>query len=698
MRVKKLKVFSYLFMALLIVFCSKTIIHAEEGTQYKLHAKFDESTKTFTVKETIKFKNIYKDELKDIVFHLYPDSYNSIDTMPAFSMGPMILDKTGEKPVLKEEYKGDIHINNVIISGKAITFSQENQILKFSLGKPLKQGEELEVSIEFTTKIPLGNSRLGYYQDVYSLTNWYPILSIYDDENNKWDENPYHPVGESNYSDVANYNVTLEVPSNMVIASTGVDVKEEVKDKVKILEVNAENVRDFVFIMSSKFKLHTKNIDGIKVNSFYIDKGDLTADKQAKEILDITCEAVEFFSNKFGKYPYEELDVVESYLAGGAMEYPQLIQMPIYSNNLADEMYNGGRLSFIFEAAVHETGHQWWYVTVGNNEFREPLLDESLTVFSTAYFFENKYGKYAPNGVYMTIRNRVYQGAPDSKAFNTSVDRFDDMGQYFNTIYSRGCMIFEDLRQRVGEEKFLKIMQTYFNNYKFKNATIAGFIETIKAEVGEDTAKAIEKGINSDNYYPKNIELTDEERNELYNYQTRLRIEEEEKRSGIILGSMSLRAIKGEKIYLVKPSEINKQDESNLENYIAFLKENMKQQYQADLVIKTDKEITEAEKKEGNLIILGNTSNNQFFKNINGKLPIVFTPWGIFFDDIKITNKEVSGVFVAKNPYNEEKIISVFYWSNTNGMSNFMYGMYESYDQFMFRVGDKKELRGSFGK
>ncbi len=45
---------------------------------------------------------------------------------------------------------------------------------------------------------------------------------------NKWDKNPYHPIGgESNYSDVSNYNVKLTIPKNMVVASTGNITKEK---------------------------------------------------------------------------------------------------------------------------------------------------------------------------------------------------------------------------------------------------------------------------------------------------------------------------------------------------------------------------------------------------------------------------------------------------------------------------------------
>jgi hypothetical protein len=683
---------SLLLTVSLVLFTKGLFIFAqEEKSQYEISGKFNESNKTFIVTENVRFKNNYKEGLQEVAFHLYPDSYNKIETMPAFSMGLM----DGEKIVLKEEQKGDIDIKSVNVSNRAVSFTQDNQILKLKLDKGYKLGEEILVTIEFELKVPMGNSRFGYYDDVYSLTNWYPILSIYDAEADRWDENPYHPIGESNYSEVADYNLKLELPSNMVVASTGINLKEEVKGSIKKLEVSAENVRDFVFIMSPRFKVISKEVLGVKVNNFYLDLEGISAERSAKEILDITCDAVEFFSNKFGKYPYEELDIVESFLVGGAMEYPQLIQMPTY-NRFSQDVYNGGRVSFTHEAAVHEAAHQWWYVVVGNNEYKEPFLDESLTVFSTAYFFENKYGKYAPNGVYMTIRNNVFPGKRDMKPINLPVDKFNDISEYFMTIYSRGSIVFEDLRQRVGEETFLKIIQSYFESYKFKNATVKGFIETIEAEAGEGNAKAIEEGMNAENYYPKNIELSNEERQAIYAFQAKLRIEEAEKRNGVILGSIPLRAMKGEKIYLVKPSNLTEGISQLVDDSVRVIKESMKLQYGSEIVIKTDKEITEDEKKEGNFILLGGLDNNQVLRDINGKIPVLLTKRGVLFDGMLIINKDISGCFSAKNPYNKDKVITTYYWSEGSNLPEVFYGIYETTEQFIFKIGSKKEIRGMF--
>ncbi|HCQ90366.1 MAG TPA: hypothetical protein DIU45_12300, partial [Clostridium sp.] len=223
-------------------------------TQYDINVKFDEPNKTFTATESVKFTNTYGKDLKSLVFHLYADSYESVETMPSMSI---------QKEKLEEEEIGDINITKVTVGNKEMKFTQDNQILKIIPTAAIKPNEVVDIKINFTLKLPMGQSRLGYYNNVYSVTNWYPIISIYDVGTDTWDENPFHPVGESNYSDIANYKVSINVPGNMELASTGITKSsEDEKDGTKIYDIIAEKVRDFTFIMSPEFKVITKEVDG----------------------------------------------------------------------------------------------------------------------------------------------------------------------------------------------------------------------------------------------------------------------------------------------------------------------------------------------------------------------------------------------------------------------------------------------------
>ncbi len=333
---------------------------------YKLDVVLDEKRNIIYGYEKVKFKNNYKDELKEVVFHLYPDSYSKKDTMPTIGPIPRML--------LTEENYGKIDIEKVSLNGEDLSFVDKNQVLKVPLKSTLKPEETIELDINFSLKVPKGTDRLGFKNEQYSITNWYPILSIYDEKTKTFDETPFYPVGESNYANCSDYEVNIIVPKDMVVASSG---NVEIKNKDRnhdIASCKGTNIRDFDFFMSKDYKCLTKTQNGITIKSYY-----LKYKETGERMLNLASESIEFFNKTFGKYPYNTYSVVETYLSGGAMEYPNITQMGHYKK-LPSEYSNDSR-DFLDEAVVHETAHQWWYSTVGNNEFKDPILDESFTSY-----------------------------------------------------------------------------------------------------------------------------------------------------------------------------------------------------------------------------------------------------------------------------------------------------------------------------
>lgn len=463
----------------------------DDRTSYYIYVKLDTDKKTLFGQQTVKFKNTYESPLKELVFHLYPDSYNSAATKPSIGITP--------KPLSNAEI-GDIEISSLLVNKEGTKFAQENQVLKIPLSKELKPNETAEVTLDFTLKIPNDRDRLGYYKDQYSVTNWYPILSVYDAKASIWDENPFYPVGESNYSNCSDYDVEIDVPKNMVVATTGTEVSKQMGKERDKIRFKAENVRDFDFFASKDYKVITQNIDGVKVNSYF-----LNYDSSAKRMLDLACKSLKFFNSNYGKYPYSEYDVVETYLEGGAMEYPTITQMGLYPK--LNEKYGERELTFYDEAVVHETGHQWFYSTVGNNEFKEPVLDESFTSYATALFFEKLYGQYNPlavKGAFLTVPLKSME--PISR----SSDKYT-WNDFERVVYRMGPAVLEDLRRKVGEDKFTAIFKDYYENYKFKNATLENFLDIVKENCGSDIGNYVRAAFTSDHYSTDSMLVSNEE-------------------------------------------------------------------------------------------------------------------------------------------------------------------------------------------
>lgn len=676
------------FLTFLMLIPSEMVFASENKkieTFYKMELALNDEKKLLEGKQNVEFTNFYNKELTDLVFHLYADSYEKRETRS--SLDHLLAAE------LPEEEIGYININKVLINNKKVKFVEKNQFLKISLPEALKPNEKVDIYIDFTLKIPKTNDRLGYNGDQYCLTNWYPILSIYDENNNSWDKKPFYIIGESNYSDSSKYSIDLTLPKDIVVASTGVKRGTSTNSSSKTVSFFADNVRDFALFMNRNYNVVSDTVNGIKVNSYYVpfkkeeleNLGDeYTPDCSAKRALYFACEALNFFSEKFGDYPFDEFDIAETFLQGAAMEYPTIIQMekyePLKSNPMDHE------LKFIDEAIVHEVGHQWWYSIVGNNEYTEAVLDESFTSFSTALYFEEKYGQYSSKGVKSDILRNFH---PSQKKINRAVNTFETGHEFCDNVYTKGATVLQQLRVKMGEENFYGLLQDYFNEYKFKIATVEGFLDKVEKHGGKKLRDFIDNAFNDENYDPTGDLLTNQDWNGIFNYDTVRNIKYWEDEYGINLTSILRANFEDKDIHLVVP---NNMDKTSLQ----VLSDNLKD-LELNFQIVRKSELND-EILKSNLIVFDTSINSDLIKSYIKELPISINKNKLTLkDEVTFETKELSGIISIKNPNNKEKIVMSMFGENYNKILSKIHSTHrlESF-HYQFMIGNSTTISGQF--
>lgn len=416
------------------------------------------SDHTLIGKQKLNYKNKTDTFLKKLCFHLYPK---------AFAEGAV------NKPVstvnINKAYPngvdyGDVEILSANVNGETSEFTYsgtDNNILNVTLLQELEPLDSVQVEIEYKVYVPNINHRFGYGNNTVNMANFYPVVAVF--ENGEFVLDPYNSNGDPFYSDCSNYDVTLTVPNTYTVASTGVQEKVTDNGEQKTYNIKANCVRDFAFVMSEKFEVAEQSVDGVKVSYYYYD------DENFEESLKAGVDAVKTFNKIFGKYPYSTLSVVKSNFVHGGMEYPNLIY-------ISDEVEGSDYLNVI----VHETAHQWWYGVVGSNAFRYGWLDEGLTEYSTVLFYEENpdYGVNTEelikntNNSYVTfvgLYNEVL-GKIDT-SMNRHLDEYDTEPEYVYMAYVKGLLLFDNLRDVVGKNKFEEAIQTYYKTYAFQNVT-----------------------------------------------------------------------------------------------------------------------------------------------------------------------------------------------------------------------------------
>lgn len=438
-------------------------------SQYEITCELTDNV--LTGNEEFTFYNQYENSVSVLKFNLFPNAYR---------------ENAKYSPVLPQHVSlsypdgvnyGKIEITSVCQDQTEIAFSvcgKDQNILQVNLPNEVFPGEYATVTINFKVVIAKIVSRLGINQKTVNLANFYPILCGYD---NGFYECVYYGIGDPFFSDCANYKVSITADSSLIVAGGGETLSCEQKNGKKTTSFSLQNARSFAMVLSKDFKTLSQTVGDTKITYYYYDDADAQCN------LKHAVNALTFFNETFGEYPYSTYSVVQTMFVQGGMEFPTIT---FISDSIEGSAYG--------EVIVHETAHQWWQTVVGNNEIEYGFLDEGLAEYSVVLYYEN-YPEYG-----LTRERLVASAEQTYKVFCSVVDRLDgkvnsvmlrslkDFSteyEYVNIAYIKPCIMYNTLRNTIGDQAFFKGLKRYYKEYAFKNATpddIVGVYEKIGAD------------------------------------------------------------------------------------------------------------------------------------------------------------------------------------------------------------------------
>ena len=446
--------------ATLLVNPSDFNIEEETLTKYEIDVELLVEKNQIVGGQRVTFFNNTKDNLTELYFNLYPNAFKEKETAPAilFNEG---TDTNTFTP-------GFIEIKGIKLEGKKTNYEISGRgetLLKIPLGEPLRPGERINIEFSYLIQVPTLADRFGYYNGVYNLGNWYPILAVYDEKG--WNLDPYYAIGDPFYSEASNYNVVIRTPKNLVVATTG-NIREQTRaSDYSRWSIEARLVRDFAWVASEGFNLVEEVVGDTTVKMYYLSK-DASIRKKA---MDYTKSSLEIFQNSYGKYPYGQFSVVETYFPSG-MEYPTLIY-------ISEEYFKKDQLQNLELVIVHEVGHQWWYGVVGNNQIKDAWLDESLTTYSELVYYREAQGEAVAQQVHRLRNEATWNNATNNfidAGIWKGLDEFQGWLDYGSLVYSKGASMLVELEKLYGRNKVYEVLSAYYNKYQFKIAKPEDFI------------------------------------------------------------------------------------------------------------------------------------------------------------------------------------------------------------------------------
>lgn len=250
------------------------------------------------------------------------------------------------------------------------------------LGSELGAGEVIEATVPWRLTLPgESNDRLARHGDAVRLGSFFPILA--------WEpgvgwatDPPTEGFAEASLAPVADFAYSVAVPEGLDVLASGV------RDGSRW---RAEAMRD-IAISVGRFRTAeaVARAPGPVAVTVGVHEG-LDDDPQA--YLDKVVDALEDFSGRFGPLPFPTYTLALTPGLSGGIEYPgHVMQGP----------------ATLARTTSHEVAHQWFYSLVGNNQGRDPWLDEGLATWAEARF-EGTLGAMVDRSVPAAGRNQLGQ-------------------------------------------------------------------------------------------------------------------------------------------------------------------------------------------------------------------------------------------------------------------------------------------------
>lgn len=348
--------------------------------------------------------------------------------------------------ILESEKQGALLTINSISYNRPAETLFERTLLVVLLEPALQPGEQIKLSLDYSLALPQGFRTLGWSERQTNFVDWYPYIPPYDDEIS-WLLNEDAAQGEDLAFESADFDVQLTVLNGPALTRIAAPAPAA-EISAGTFAYHLENARRFSWSVSGNYETEdTRTSTGLPVTVYFFEE-----DRDAAEAsLRAAAQAIEIYSELFGAFPYESLSIVECNFPDG-MESDGLF----FLDREYFHKYNYSSTNLLVTLSAHETAHNWWYGSVGNDPARQPWLDEALATYSELLFYERAYS----DDVEWWWDERVNRWAPSGWVDSTAYE-LTDFRSYVNAVYLRGAQFLNELRTTMGDEAFFAFLKEY---------------------------------------------------------------------------------------------------------------------------------------------------------------------------------------------------------------------------------------------
>lgn len=127
------------------------------------------------------------------------------------------------------------------------------------------------------------------------------------------------------------------------------------------------------------------------------------------------------------------------------------------------------------EKLAREVAYQWWGQTVGLKSFDDAWISQGLAEWSAFAFRESSLSGGALESAQREQQERALTFEQTASIARAPGALDDQSAAYQSIVFHKGAMVFRMLRETMGNEKFDRLLRSFLEEYRGKNASIDDF-------------------------------------------------------------------------------------------------------------------------------------------------------------------------------------------------------------------------------